>query len=113
MNCHKLARVEIPETVRKIGDHAFAQCRALEKVIIPEGVLEIGGRAFGDCRNLKQVEFPESVKKIVNFNPKGEEPIKIFDDSPNAVAVVYPGSYAERYCKRNNIPWTYTGRTTD
>lgn len=106
-NCQKLAEIEIPDTVRKIGAHAFAQCRALERVIIPEGVTEIGGRAFGDCRNLKQVEFPESLKKIVNFNPKGEDTITVFDGSPNVTAVVYPKSYAERYCKKNNIPYIY------
>lgn len=110
-NCQKLVQIDIPETVEKIGAHALAQCASLEKVIIPEGVTEIGGRAFGDCRNLKQVEFPESLKKIVNFNPKGEETINVFNGSPNVTAVVYPKSYAERYCKRNNIPCTYMGRT--
>lgn len=106
-NCQKLVRIDIPDTVEKIGAHAFAQCRSLETVVIPEGVTEIGGRAFGDCRNLKRVELPQSLKKIVNFNPKGENVITVFDDSPNVTAVVYPKSYAEKYCKRNNIPFVY------
>lgn len=104
-NCQKLKNIEIPETVKKIGDHEFAQCRALEKVTIHEGVTEIGFRAFAECPNLERVVLPNSLAKAKNVTE--DTVMTIFDQSPNVTAVVYPKSYAEKYCKRNNIPFVY------
>ncbi|MDE6031654.1 MAG: leucine-rich repeat domain-containing protein, partial [Oscillospiraceae bacterium] len=98
-NCRKLTRIEIPDSVSEIGEFAFARCASLETIVIPEGVREIGGRAFADDPNLKRVELPRSLAKAVNITSKGNPPITIFDNSPNVTAVVYPKSYAERYCK--------------
>ena len=106
-NCRSLARIDFPEGVANIGEFAFARCTSLEEMVIPEGVLEIGGRAFGDNPKLKRVELPRSLAKMENFTSKGNPPITVFEGSPNVTAVVYPKSYAERYCKRNNIPFIY------
>ncbi len=106
-NCSSLARIDIPEGVVNIREFAFARCASLEEVVVPEGVLEIGGRAFGDNPKLKRIELPRSLAKMVNFTPKGNPPITVFQGSANVTAVVYPKSYAERYCKRNNIPFIY------
>lgn len=103
--CPQLKQIKIPETVEKIGEYAFARCLSLETIVVPEGVREIGGRAFADNPALKRVELPRSLVKAVNFTAKGNPPMTVFDNSPNVTAVVYPKSYAEKYCKRNNIPF--------
>ncbi len=59
----KLKKVDIPETVTKIGDAAFADC-AFDTLIIPNSVKTIGNWAFTNCKNLVYVEFPESVTSI-------------------------------------------------
>ncbi len=105
-NCENLEHIEIPSTAEKIGDRAFWHCKALKTVVVPEGVREIGIMAFAN-NNLKRVELPRSVAKIANYTEKGKLPKTIFYGSENVKAVVYPKSYAERYCKRNGIPFVY------
>ena len=99
--------VKIPDSVETIGRWAFIRCTSLEEVIIPNGVLEIGSQAFAACDSLKTVVIPASVKKIKNYKYKDQPPQNIFHESANVTAVVCKGSYAEKYCKRNNIPYTY------
>lgn len=106
-SCESLQRVVIPETVTKIGEWAFAGCKALKTLVIPEGVTDIGGRAFADCPALRRVELPRSLARAKNFSSKTTPTLTLFDNTPNITAAVYPKSYAEGYCKRNNIPFVY------
>lgn len=106
-DCKDLERIEIPPSVEKIGLSAFSRCGSLKTVVVPEGVQEIGIMAFAFSDSLTRVELPRSLAKIVNYTQKGDPPRTIFDGSDNVTAVVYPKSYAERYCKRNNIPYIY------
>ncbi len=103
--CENLKTVSIPCTVRKIGRRAFMRCYDLDNVVIPEGVEEIGERAFYCCISLKSIALPESVKKIKNFTHKNTEPQNIFSLDENVNVTVPAGSYAEKYCKRNNVPY--------
>ncbi len=104
-NCEMLGQIDIPETVEKIGEYAFVNCKLLKTLVIPEGVTEIGFRAFAECPNLERVELPNSLAKAKNVTENTV--MTVFDQSPNVTAVIYPKSYAERYCKRNNIPFIY------
>lgn len=97
--------MSIPSTVKKIGRQAFQRCYVLDDVVIPEGVEEIGDRAFTFCVLLKSVTLPRSVKKIKNFTHKDMEPQSIFYLDENVTVTVPAGSYAEKYCKRNNVPY--------
>lgn len=97
--------VTLPGTVRKIGEQAFTLCRSLETVIIPEGVNEFGFHVFSKCANLESVELPRSLAKVDDVME--DSGLNMFDGSPNVTAAVYPESFAEEYCKRNNIPFIY------
>lgn len=105
--CRNLTRVELPNSIEKIDRSAFLRCLALKEIVIPEGVREIGETAFAECTALEKIVLPGSLQKIKNYTQKGIEPRTIFYNSPNVTAVVTPKSYAERYCKRNNIPFVY------
>ena len=59
----KITSVEIPGTVKKIGDRAFADCSALEEVILHEGIEEIGGNVFSGTR-IRHLICPDSIRKI-------------------------------------------------
>lgn len=104
--CRSLKEITIPDSVTRIGIWGFRECKALEEVIIPEGVDEIAREAFANCDKLGTVVLPDSIKMIKNYRSPPETP---FHGSPNVSAVVVPKSYAEKYCKRNNIPYTYKG----
>lgn len=54
---------EIPDSVRRIGEFAFARAD-LSSIRIPDGVEEIGYAAFYHCDGLTDVVIPQSVKEI-------------------------------------------------
>lgn len=56
--------IEIPQSVKEIGQSAFGLCADLTSVSIPDGVEKIGGYAFRDCNKLESVEMPNSVTII-------------------------------------------------
>lgn len=60
---HNLKEISIPESVREIGQGAFASC-GLTSVTLPNGLTEIGNIVFGDCRALSEIVIPDSVTKI-------------------------------------------------
>lgn len=62
--CSALTKIEIPETVTRIGKYAFRDCYDLEELTLNEGLLSIGERAFEDCVALTEVFIPESVTVI-------------------------------------------------
>ncbi|MBR6558799.1 MAG: leucine-rich repeat domain-containing protein [Clostridia bacterium] len=60
----QITYIDIPKTVKVIGEYAFDDCRKLKTVIIPEGVEIIGSGAFGGCIELESIEIPKTVKEI-------------------------------------------------
>ena len=59
-----LVIVEIPDSVTKVGEYAFAGCKDVAKVTIPSSVRRIGGGAFADCSALRHVTIPNSMTSI-------------------------------------------------
>ena len=74
--CYGCKSTIIPESVTKIGRHAFAGCSLLESVTIPEAVTEIEDYAFCYCRLLESITIPKSVTKIGNSAFKGCKSLK-------------------------------------
>ena len=62
--CTSLEGVTIPMTVTEIGDFAFCDCRLLESIAIPKSVTKIGNSAFKGCKSLKSIIIPDSVTEI-------------------------------------------------
>lgn len=59
-----LTGIQIPESVKYIGDSAFQGCINLTKVSIPNGVTSIGTSAFEACWELTDIIIPGSVASI-------------------------------------------------
>ena len=109
--------VEIPASVREIGEEAFYGCSGLkqvvfaagsrlesigvrcfcstglERVVIPKEVGEIMGGAFYECRDLKEVAFEEASKlgRIGNrcFSETGIERISV----PGSVETIWEKAF--------------------
>lgn len=65
-DCENLTSIEIPESVKKIGNSAFRNCTSLKSIELPNSVRTIGNGAFFNCISLISIKIPESVEKIGN-----------------------------------------------
>ena len=59
-----ITQIEIPATVRSIGDRAFWRCSSLEEITLPDSVTTIGEAAFSDCSSLETVNLSASLTTI-------------------------------------------------
>ena len=75
--CHKLKRIELPASLREIGDRAFYDT-GLETVSLPNMVEHIGAEAFGET-NIKKVSLPKSVRTLGWGAFSGVPEIEVYD----------------------------------
>ncbi len=61
-----LAKIEIANTVKSIGEFAFNHAGKITEVTIPESVEFIDGNAFGNCENLKKITVDSNNKYYSN-----------------------------------------------
>lgn len=60
----KLTYVNLPASIKEIGDEAFWRNRALRTVIFHEGLEVIGSSAFNECSSINSIDIPASVSSI-------------------------------------------------
>lgn len=65
--CWELEKVDLPPDLELIGKGAFGNCWRLQSIVIPEGVTEIGEAAFEGCSTLKEIKIPDSVISIGGY----------------------------------------------
>lgn len=61
---YNLKKIDIPDTVVKIGKGAFYACENLKSITIPEGIETIEKETFADCKRLETIKFPDTLKTI-------------------------------------------------
>ena len=90
-----VSKVTLGISLRRIYDEAFLNCNRLKNIILPKGITRIGARIFENCTKLEYVSIPDTVISI------GDDFLK------NCSAIVYctPNSFAETYCKKNNLQY--------
>lgn len=59
-----LKSIVIPDTVKTIGEYAFANCESLATVELPENLETMGKYAFSYDAKLRSVSFPDSIKEV-------------------------------------------------
>ncbi|MBR3766037.1 MAG: leucine-rich repeat domain-containing protein, partial [Muribaculaceae bacterium] len=86
---------QMPNSITKMGDYAFANCTKLTKATIPSSVTTIGECAFKGCTGLKKVFIPNSVEVIERWSFEGcSQLTKI--TIPNSVKMI--GDFAFQDC---------------
>lgn len=58
----EITDVEMPDTVRIIGESAFRECRSLKRAMLSNTLCEIAAYAFKDCDMLENVLMPGEMK---------------------------------------------------
>lgn len=64
--CFFITGIDIPHTVKYIGNNSFYSCSGLKEVILPESLIRVGEYAFYDCVNLTSVLIPDGTQYIDN-----------------------------------------------
>ena len=59
-----IKKIFVPDTVEKIGSHAFEGCRKLETIHLGKNVKTIGREALRGCTKLKEVVFPPEFNRV-------------------------------------------------
>ena len=94
-NGSSLSEIDIPETITRIGNSAFARCKNLQTVAIPESVTDMGGWVFNECTNLQSVTLPGKITQI-NDGTFKECTSLLSIEIPDGVKTI--GSYAFKNC---------------
>lgn len=83
----------VPNTIKKIYDHAFSNCRDLETVVFPASVISFESEIFWGNSNLKSITFlnPEPVNLVSSFRVDKD------------VFILVPKQSVNRY--RNTYRW--------
>lgn len=84
--------VEIPDSVKSIGNKAFMNATSLTDITLPEGLTEIAGFCFVNCTLLTSINIPRTVQAILNsaFYYTGLTSVTI----PAAVDTIEPLAFA-------------------
>jgi hypothetical protein len=62
VGCDSLTKITLPDTLKNIGNFAFAYCASLPRLELPAGLESIGKGAFLACKNLKGIEIPAGIQ---------------------------------------------------
>lgn len=66
MGCTGITKIELPSTLREIGNYAF-QATSIREIKIPEGVIIIGESCFSECFNINKIVFPRTLMVIGRY----------------------------------------------
>jgi len=108
----ELERINIPRSVKEIGNSAFAFCLNLSDIKLHNEINAIRVKAFYNCATMSKIEIPESVTVIENnaFNKcesltkiimKSDKPCKIYKDTFAGISpkchIYVPASAVDAY----------------
>ena len=83
-DCKGLTNIEFPSNVTEISDYAFDDCKGLTNLVIPSNISSIGSHAFSGCSGLTNVEIqvPTNVK-FSSYVFSGCKKLKSFEIPPH------------------------------
>ena len=91
-----LSSIALPQTLKTIGEFAFASCRRITSIVIPNSVTGLGREVFGGCA-FESVVMSDSVKVI----PYGAFMYcQLLENYAGGASVERIEDYAFNYCER-------------
>ncbi|MCR5247147.1 MAG: leucine-rich repeat domain-containing protein, partial [Paludibacteraceae bacterium] len=64
---YMLKSLDIPASIKRIGNWSFAYCEYTKEIKIPSGLESIGSYAFYGCYALTEMSLPSSVTSIEDY----------------------------------------------
>ncbi len=102
-SCEFLTSVEIPNGVEVIDSHAFSYCENLESISIPDSVTSLGLGVFSECLSLKSLDVPASVTELPAFMINGCPEITEFEIK-DTVTTIKTNTFTGTSIKSIHIP---------
>ena len=56
--------LDLPATLTRIGDRAFARCGAMRNIQLPAGLEYLGEGAFSQCASLEEITIPAGIRNL-------------------------------------------------
>ncbi len=94
-SCSTLSEIELPNTIKSIGEDAFKYCSALQNIILPNTIESISDGVFGYCSALQNITLPDTIESIGNYTfyeCKSLTNINL----PNTIKTIGKGAF--KYC---------------
>lgn len=71
-----LETIDLPDSVKKIGDSAFSGCKHLKRIKIPSTINYFGTGVFSGCSSLQSISLPFSLEMIRKYMFNGCSSLK-------------------------------------
>ena len=88
-----LESIDIPNSVKYIGEYAFSGCAKLRKVKLPAGLKQIKENTFCWCKSLQEIVFPTDLEVINVEAFQGCESLQTVT-LPEGVSSIEQGAFA-------------------
>ena len=99
LNSARARKIDLPESVTKIGKHAFAECE-ITSIVLPKYLKEIGFYAFSNCEQLKEITIYQLANideyAFSNINDVTKLSVKCKPGSPAAAFAAKAGMKVEK-----------------
>ena len=107
-----LYNIKFSKNLTDIGEFAFFKCENLEKIVFPDKLKKIDSYAFGDCENLKDITIPKSVEDMdsccIGYTKTAICGPKDYSKKIDEVQInCYKGTAGEKYAKENGFDYEY------
>lgn len=79
--CKELKKVQLPESLLRIGEQAFYFC-GIEELELPEGLQELGDKAFFKCNGLRKSLLPQKRAQDRRRRIPRLQPLGVSGDPP-------------------------------
>jgi uncharacterized protein YjdB/fibronectin type 3 domain-containing protein len=64
LDCTKLTKIILPDSIISIGNSAFEGCSSLSEINLPVTLTAIGAKSFLQCTNLKSILLPTTIASV-------------------------------------------------
>lgn len=95
--CYSLRDINLPQTVKTIGNYAFYNCNSsyASALALPSSLTSLGTYAFSYCYSLRSIEIPSALTAIGNYAFNGCYNVSSIVDTRLTAQTAYAQSFGQ------------------